>query len=77
MRYLLAKVEQQECPEPGCSAAARESSIVKVAELGTDSSKAGGEYGAKLTAVVDKIKSIPQNERILVFVQFSDLMMKA
>jgi SpoVK/Ycf46/Vps4 family AAA+-type ATPase len=42
MKYLLAKAEQQECPESGCSAAARESSIVKGDELGTDMASAGG-----------------------------------
>jgi len=76
MKYLLEKAEKQECPVVDCTAAARESSIVRATELGTDSAMAGGRYGCKLTAVVEKIKSIPAEERVLVFVQFPDLMNK-
>lgn len=76
IQYLHELAEKQECPAAGCTAAARDTNIVPARDLGTDSSVVGGSFGSKLTAVVQKIKSIPSDERILVFVQFADLMKK-
>ena len=71
----------QECPKDNCSAAARLCSVVTAKQLGAgpgsvkDTEK-GGKFGTKLLRIVQKIQSIPSTERILVFVQFPDLMQK-
>ena len=36
----------------------------------------GGRFGTKLTQIVERIQSIDSDDRILVFVQFKDLMQK-
>ena len=62
---------------PACKAPARPSCVVPVSELGTELSGGGGGssgVGAKLTSVISLIKRIPRDERILVFVQFQDLL---
>ena len=59
----------------GCAAPARPSAVVRCSELGCDEEhEAGGKYGSKLKRVVQTIKAAPRDDRILVFVQFPDLM---
>jgi len=72
---LMQHADQQECPTSGCNAPARLSSVVNASALGAEQShEAAGEYGTKLAKVVEKIESLPEDDRILVFVQFPDLM---
>lgn len=63
-----------------CKAAARILNIVKGETLGVDDEARDGRgrhYGRKLEMVIDLIKNkIPKAERVLIFVQFPDLMMK-
>jgi len=74
-RCLVEFADKQECPTSGCNAPARLSSVVKANSLGTDQEyEAAGKFGTKLSKVVEKIKSLPEDDRVLVFVQFPDLM---
>ncbi|THH27510.1 hypothetical protein EUX98_g6678 [Antrodiella citrinella] len=75
--------EREECVYAAdgiCKAAARVLNIVKGESLGVDDVKRDGDgkrFGRKLEMVVDMIKKdIPADERILIFVQFDDLMKK-
>ncbi|CAE6454320.1 unnamed protein product [Rhizoctonia solani] len=63
----------------GCSAGARDHNVVKATTLGKDEQhdRDGKHFGKKLEAIMDLIKTkIPEDERVLVFVQFPDLMKK-
>ncbi|KAI9675585.1 MAG: hypothetical protein M1817_000951 [Caeruleum heppii] len=68
-----------ECIVAGCGAAAREFHILKATELGEEAEAAHGgpHYGQKLEQVLTLIADeIPQDDRVLLFVQFDDLMVK-
>ncbi|KAG5187340.1 hypothetical protein JKP88DRAFT_161808 [Tribonema minus] len=71
---LIEHAEKQECCTAGCAAPARVTSVVKAADLGCESSTTSGRFGAKLTTLIETIRGIPAEERILLFVQFADLM---
>ena len=46
--------------------------MVKAGELGCDKAHtAGGKYGTKLRKIVERIEAIPEDDRIIVFVQVS------
>ncbi|KAJ6619889.1 hypothetical protein B0H10DRAFT_2023863 [Mycena sp. CBHHK59/15] len=75
--------DQEECvhrASGACISAARVLNIVKAETLGIDDEARDGRgkhYGKKLEQVMDLIKEeIPKDERVLVFVQFPDLMKK-
>ncbi|TCD71750.1 hypothetical protein EIP91_005516 [Steccherinum ochraceum] len=75
--------EKEECvyaADGVCKAAARVLNIVKGDSLGVDDEARDGKgkhFGRKLEMVVNLIKNeIPEDERILIFVQFPDLMKK-
>ncbi|KAJ1308686.1 hypothetical protein OPQ81_004377 [Rhizoctonia solani] len=62
-----------------CNAGARDHNVVKATTLGKDEphDRDGKHFGKKLEAIMDLIqKKIPKEERVLVFVQFPDLMKK-
>ncbi|KAH8923781.1 hypothetical protein BT69DRAFT_1281148 [Atractiella rhizophila] len=60
----------------GCRVIARKEQVVKASSLVGDD--ASGKFGVKLQEMVKLIKEqIPEDERILVFVQFADLLDKA
>ena len=79
---LKSHAENQECGVKNCDCATRDSSVVTAISLGTElgSGKVTktdggvGVHGSKIIDLVNHIKSIPSDERILVFVQFPDLM---
>ncbi|KAG0123556.1 hypothetical protein HOY82DRAFT_495139 [Tuber indicum] len=76
---LEAAAHKQECLTPGCDSAARVLNVVKGESLGTEDAKEGigRHYGMKLEKMMHLIqKLIPVDEKILVFVQFTDLMEK-
>ena len=81
---VVEAANQQECVHDGCKAAVRPTCCLPAAELGGmggDDAKegviiGGRQQGAKLSAVVRLIKSTPGDERVLVFVQFMDLLVK-
>ena len=81
---MQRKAEEQLCFEhPHCKAPARPSCVIPVAELGSEGGgvdgAAGGANsatGVKLSSVIGLIRRIPKDERVLVFVQFQDLLDK-
>ena len=81
---VVEAANQQECVHDGCKAAVRPTCCLPAAELGAmgvDDAKedviiGGRQQGAKLSAVVRLIKSTPGDERVLIFVQFMDLLVK-
>ncbi|KAK7025211.1 helicase C-terminal domain-containing protein [Favolaschia claudopus] len=75
--------DKEECvyrESGGCISAARALNIVKADTLGIDDVARDGRgkhYGKKLEQVIELIKKkVPEDERVLVFVQFPDLMKK-
>ncbi|RDX49190.1 hypothetical protein OH76DRAFT_561350 [Lentinus brumalis] len=80
---VKACAEREECvyaASGACKAAARVLNVVKGDTLGVDDEARDGRgkhYGLKLEKVIDLIKkSIPKQERVLIFVQFPDLTAK-
>jgi len=80
---LKVNAENQECGVKNCDCATRDTSVVTAVSLGTEASADSksiktdggvGVHGSKIIDIVAHIKSIPDDERILVFVQFPDLM---
>jgi SNF2 family DNA or RNA helicase len=84
LECLKTNAENQECGVEGCDCATRDSSVVTADSLGTEGASKGknngktdggvGVHGSKIIDLVAHIKSIPEDERVLVFVQFTDLM---
>ena len=76
---LLTSAQREECISPGCEAAARILNVVKGDTLGIEDKRdgIGRHYGIKLEKLITLIKDkIPKDEKVLVFVQFPDLMQK-
>ncbi|PIL24715.1 hypothetical protein GSI_12601 [Ganoderma sinense ZZ0214-1] len=80
---VMACAGREECVHAqlgACRAAARRLNVVKGGTLGVDDEARDGRgkhYGRKLEKVMDLIKhTIPENERVLIFVQFPDLTAK-
>jgi SNF2 family DNA or RNA helicase len=72
-------VLKERCFVPGCQTQPRRHNIVLGETLGVEDRKdgVGRHYGMKLEKLVDLIKNkIPKDEKILLFVQFVDLMEK-
>ena len=73
---VMAAASNQECLADGCGAAARVTSVIDAASLVANSTvmnAAASRYGTKLGNIVRCIESLPKDDRILIFVQFSDL----
>ncbi|KZT02845.1 uncharacterized protein LAESUDRAFT_661099 [Laetiporus sulphureus 93-53] len=75
--------EREECvyaASGACKAAARVLNVVKGDTLGVDDEQRDGQgkhYGLKLEKVIHLVKTeIPKEDRVLIFVQFPDLMKK-
>ncbi|KAA1132444.1 hypothetical protein PGTUg99_009453 [Puccinia graminis f. sp. tritici] len=67
----------QECWQKnsrGCGAPARDTSVIRADSLGHD--EASGRFGIKLERMCHLIKQLKEDDRVLVFVQFSDLLDK-
>ena len=73
---LKEQAALNECPAAGCAAPVRPTSVVLAANLGLGATDSSGKHGTKLTKLCSVLQSLPSDERILVFVQFSDLMDK-
>jgi len=81
---MFRAAAEQMCIKPGCKAPAHPSCVISVAELGNEVSSAKGasaqagstSYGVKLASIVRLVKSLPSEERVLIFVQFPDLLLK-
>ena len=74
-RVQRAASEQLCFEHPACQAPARPSCVIPVAELGKEAG-GGGAVGVKLAGVIGLVQRIPKSERVLVFVQFPDLLDK-
>lgn len=76
---LRKSAAEGKCVDPGCDARVNSAYILKADEFGLDGKHHGGKYGAKLTAIVDKVKEIvggtneKRGDRLIVFCQFDDL----
>lgn len=70
--------KREACPIPGCLAAVRSHSVVPFSDLVSRNEDALADKtgGAKLAELVRLIRSFPADERVLVFVQFADLLSK-
>ncbi|KAL0575290.1 hypothetical protein V5O48_006691 [Marasmius crinis-equi] len=72
--------DKEECVDASCKSAARVMNIVGAETLGVDDVERDGRgkhFGKKLEQVIHLIKrEIPKDERVLLFVQFPDLMQK-
>ena len=76
-KCMLTAADQQRCVKgDDCHAAVRHTNIVKVRSLGIEGELSSGRFGAKLQKLVDLIKSIPKDQRVLVFLQWEDLSSK-
>ncbi|CDO78139.1 hypothetical protein BN946_scf184710.g4 [Trametes cinnabarina] len=80
---VVACADREECvyaASGACRAAARALNIVKAETLGVDDEARDGRgkhYGLKLEKIMELIKkTIPKDERVLIFVQFPDLTAK-
>ncbi|KAI0349349.1 hypothetical protein OH77DRAFT_1594287 [Trametes cingulata] len=80
---VVACADKEECvyaASGACRAAARALNIVKADSLGIDDEARDGRgkhYGLKLEKIMELIKkTIPKDERVLIFVQFPDLTAK-
>ncbi|WVQ80273.1 hypothetical protein IAT38_002378 [Cryptococcus sp. DSM 104549] len=74
---MVEAAKAQQCVSgPDCDAPVRETNIVRGRMLGIEGQLSSGRFGAKLERLVALIRSIPAQERILVFVQWDDLMRK-
>jgi len=83
LKCVMDSAMKEECvyagKEGGCNSAARVLNIVKGDTLGVDDEARDGRgkhYGKKLEQVIALIKGVGKKERVLVFVQFPDLMTK-
>lgn len=76
-KCMVDAVDSQRCVKgDACHAAVRHTNIVKVSSLGVEGELSSGRYGAKLLHLVNLIKKIPKGERVLVFLQWEDLVSK-
>ncbi|KAG5647866.1 hypothetical protein DXG03_007790 [Asterophora parasitica] len=83
LNCVTACAEKEECVRAAsgaCKSAARVLNVVKASTLGVDDEARSAQkkhFGKKLEDVVDLIKNkVKKDERVLVFVQFPDLMKK-
>ncbi|KAF9497116.1 hypothetical protein BDN71DRAFT_1445134 [Pleurotus eryngii] len=80
VKQWAAKEECVYAKSGACKSAARDYNIIAVKDLGVDDKEREGKgrhYGMKLEKIVHMIKKdIPKDERVLLFVQFPDLMKK-
>lgn len=73
MRCLIRQDRNGHCLVENCKAPAEEHHIHPAEEFNRKDDL-NVRYGAKLDAIVDLIKSIPEADQVLLFVQFEDLM---
>ena len=71
---VLAAARKSVCIAEGCSATVSQTHVVSATSLGVEATS--GQFGIKLEVLVDLVKSVPEEDRILVFVQFEELLDK-
>lgn len=75
---MCAAAAREECPAAGCHANVRSHSVVECASLclneSNSNAKAVTHHGAKLAEIINLVSGFPKDERVLIFVQFEDLL---
>ncbi|KAJ3021731.1 hypothetical protein HKX48_007900 [Thoreauomyces humboldtii] len=71
---LMEEAANQRCALTGCDAPARTTSVVLANVIGVDTDGTLSPHGKKLSDLVALIEGLPTDDRVLVFVQFDDLM---
>lgn len=71
---ILAAARKSVCIAERCSATVSQTHVVSATSLGVEATS--GQFGIKLEVLVDLVKSVPEEDRILVFVQFEELLDK-
>jgi hypothetical protein len=74
LSLVLERARRQLCIETDCNAAVRLTSVVKCETLVGEQTHT--VFGTKLEQIVDCVKTLPRADRVLVFVQFPDLLDK-
>lgn len=70
---LVAVSDESQCTVQGCAASAAPHQIISATELAIDYNNGVCVHGSKLDAVIKLIRSIPDDEQVLMFVQFDQL----
>lgn len=71
-------IQREECAVDGCHGSGKRFNVIKANTLGFDGEEKSATFGgSKLDNLIEIIRSIPQNERALLFIQFPDLMQVA
>ena len=76
MDCLHDHADKEKCIDPTCQVPVRRNDVASAVDFGVDR-ESGGQYGAKLKAIVDKVRTVVRDgDRVIVFVQFDDLKQK-
>jgi len=72
---LQTHADREDCIDPTCQIPVKRTHIASAVGLGVDREHAaGGKYGAKLSAIVEKVNQLVRDgDRVIVFAQFDDL----
>ncbi|KKK13442.1 hypothetical protein ARAM_000893 [Aspergillus rambellii] len=66
---------KEECPVEGCRGSGKRFNIISASSLGCDQEDTSPQYGgSKIDKLIDIIRGIPADERVLLFIQFPELM---
>ncbi|KAL4896868.1 hypothetical protein BDV59DRAFT_209394 [Aspergillus ambiguus] len=64
---------EEECAIEGCRGSRKRFNIISASTLGYDKDRSTTYGGTKLDRLVQLIREIPENERVLLFIQFTEL----
>ncbi|RAK96334.1 putative SNF2 family helicase [Aspergillus ibericus CBS 121593] len=65
----------EECAVQGCRGSGKRFNIIKASTLGRNEVDRGSDFGgSKMDGMIEIVRSIPSNERALLFIQFPELM---
>ncbi|KAI9927688.1 hypothetical protein MW887_003309, partial [Aspergillus wentii] len=67
-------IEKEECVVEGCHGSGKRFNVMNASTLGRDEDRSSMYGGSKMDKLVEIIRSIPTDERAILFVQFPDLM---
>ncbi|KAF7587545.1 hypothetical protein BBP40_007056 [Aspergillus hancockii] len=67
-------IEDEECRVEGCRVITKGLNVINASSLGRDEEDRSPQYGgSKLAKMIEIIKDVPGNERVLLFIQFPEL----
>lgn len=68
-------VENEECKVDGCRGSGKRFNVMNASILGRDDQDRSAQYGgSKLDKLVELLHRVPQDDRVILFIQFPDLM---